>query len=269
LGLLRRRAPSRPFVVPSDAAGSPRRTPIGKEERERLLLEELRKSGCAFPEGLVRRGEDREGRGPDFLVEDPPGRTVAIEVTELYREDERAARKGSSLREQEGLRRKFTKTAEDGFYSSVPPGQAANISFHWLPGGLGAKELSPRLVREAAPRAASLVLQRLAGSGGSLVHIGEDELRAAGLGDILTSIQARKTRPFPDGRASPWCSSGPSFSLVTLGIAPLESAIAAKEAKLVAYRGWCDEAWLLLAATGGPSSYDDVALPHSRCSTDG
>jgi hypothetical protein len=92
----------------------------------------------------------------------------------------------------------------------------------------------------------------------SLVHIGAEELRAAGLGDILTSIQAREARPFPDGRASPWCSSGPSFSPATLGVAPLERAIAAKEAKLAAYRRRCDEAWLLLVATGGPSSYNGV-----------
>ena len=57
-----KRTPGTLFVVRTEASGSPRRTPIGKKEREQLLLEEFRKSGCTFPKGVVRRGEDREGR---------------------------------------------------------------------------------------------------------------------------------------------------------------------------------------------------------------
>ena len=79
----------RTLAVPSadlhTRSGNPRRTPIGKEEREGLLLEELRKSGrLDFPKGLIRRGEDHTGKGPGFVIESLSGRTVAVELTSYY-----------------------------------------------------------------------------------------------------------------------------------------------------------------------------------------
>ncbi len=262
---------SRTLTVPSTdllgtLSGNPRRNPIGKEEREGLLLEELRKSGrLDFPGGAVCRGEDRAGKGPDFLVESPSGRTIAIEITELFLEDVRGPGDGSPKREQEGLREKFIRRAEDAFYEGAPDGRAANVSLHWLPEDFGAAELAPKLVRELAPVAVNLIAKRLSGSAGALVEVGRDELRAAGLGGFLVSIQGRQTPPYPDGRASPWCSSGPSFSPAALGVEHVERAIVAKEAKLAGYRARCDEAWLLMSAMGGPSSangVDDAILSH-------
>lgn len=81
--LRQKRTSSAPFFVRAEAFGSLRRTRIAKEEREALLLEELRRSGRGFPPGVVRRGEDCESRGPDFLVEHPSEGAVAIEITEL------------------------------------------------------------------------------------------------------------------------------------------------------------------------------------------
>lgn len=206
----------------------------------------------------MRRGEDRAGNGPDFLIGNPPAKAVAVEVTELYLEDERDAGAGSPRREQEGLREAFVRRAEDAFYGREPTGRAANVFFHWLARDFGAGELAPKLVRELAPVAAALVSERFAGSEGALVQIDEDELRAAGLGRFLVSIQGRETRPYADGRASPWCSSGPSFYPAAVGVAAVERAMAGKESKLAAYRERCDEAWLLVAAMGGPSSFDGV-----------
>jgi hypothetical protein len=128
----------RTLAVPSaelgTLSGNPRRTPYGKEEREGLLLEELRKTGrLDFPKGLIRRGDDHTGKGPDFVIESLSGRTVAIEVTELFLDVLRSPREGSPEREQEGLREQFVRKAEQAFYEKVPYGRAANVSFHWLP----------------------------------------------------------------------------------------------------------------------------------------
>lgn len=134
-----------------------------------------------------------------------------------------------------------------------------------MPEDFGAAKLTPKLVRELAPLAAELIAKRLSGSSGALVEVGKDELRAAGLGSLVVSIQGRETLPYPDGRASTWCSSGPSFSPAALGVGPVERAITAKEAKLTGYRARCDEAWLVVAAMGGPSSpdgVDDAILSH-------
>jgi hypothetical protein len=73
-----------PSFDPDTLLRNPSRRPAGKEERERLLQEELRKSDrLVFPDGLVRWGEDRVGKGLDFLVESASGCTVTIEFTEL------------------------------------------------------------------------------------------------------------------------------------------------------------------------------------------
>ncbi len=258
MGLKGKRTSS-PSGIPAAAFGSPRRTRIGKEEREGLLLDEYRKSGRPYPEGTARRGEDRAGNGPDFLFESPSGRTVAVEVTELYLADARSPGEGSVRREQEGLRDAFVRRAEDAFYEGDPEGRAASVSFQWLSEENGGGRLDPKLVRKLAPIAATLVSRRVAGSRGAFVNVGEDELRDAGLGGYLVSVQGREERPYPDGRASPWRSSGPAFSPAPLGVGSVEGAVRAKEAKLPTYRGRCDEAWLLVAAMGGPSSFDGVA----------
>lgn len=252
-----RRTPS-PSGIPAAAFGSPRRTRIGKEEREGLLLEEYRKSGRPYPEGVARRGEDRAGDGPDFLFEAPSGRKVAVEVTELYLADDRSPGEGSLRREQEGLRDAFVRQAEHAFYESEPKGRAASVSFQWRSEDDGGARLNPKLVRKLAPVAAALVSQRVAGSRGAFVNVGEDELRDVGLGGYLVSVQGREERSYPDGRASPWRSSGPSFFPARVGVDSVEGAIRAKETKLSTYRACCDEAWLLLAAMGGPSSFDGV-----------
>jgi hypothetical protein len=251
-----------PAVLPADAgalSGNPRRSPTGKEEREHLVLEDLRKSGrLDFPKGPVHRGEDPAGNGPDFLIENPSGRKVAIELTELFLDDARSPGEGSLRRQQEGLREKFVCVSEHAYHERAPEGRAANVSFHWLPEGFGTATLTPKLVRELAPVAADLLARRLSGSSGALVEIGPNELEAAGLGRYLVSIQGRQSPPYPDGRASRWCSSGPPFFPATLGVAPVERAMAAKEAKLGGYRTRCDEAWLVVAAAGGPSSPERV-----------
>ena len=118
--------------------GNPRRNPIGKEEREHLVLEELRKSGrLDSPKGKVQRGEDPAGNGPDFLVENPSGKKVAIELTELFLDDARNAGEGSLRRQQESLREQLVRTAERAYYGRAPEGRAANVSFHWCPRASG------------------------------------------------------------------------------------------------------------------------------------
>ena len=88
-----------PTFDPDTLLGNPSRTPIGQEERERLLLEELRKLGrLDFPEGLVRRSDYRPGKGTDFLLESLSGRTVAIELTELSPYKPQAPSTGSPSR---------------------------------------------------------------------------------------------------------------------------------------------------------------------------
>jgi hypothetical protein len=177
--------------------------PVGKEEREHLVLEDLRKSGrLDFSKAPVHRVEDPAGNGPDFLVENPFGRKVAIELAELFLDDTRSPGEGSLRRQQEGLRESSCACPNAPTTSGRPRG-AANVSFHWLPEDSWTATLSPKLVRELAPVAADLIARCLPRSSGARVEIGPDELETAGLGRNSVSIQGRQSPPYPDGRASP------------------------------------------------------------------
>lgn len=231
-----------------------------KKGREARLLRELKVSYPGFPEGAVLAGET-----PDFVVESTGDRRVGLELIEAYRGGRR--RKGSPDREREGAEEEVLRLAETLYYAV---GRALPVYVHltWPPVGDRRGPLA-RSVRELAGAVARIVREGertwAVGRAGRL-DLGPTELEGTPLAGVLDGLSARPSGFVGayDGRGSPWGRSL-SYGREAAGIGDLAAAVAAKDRVYEACRRGCDEAWLVAALTGGPSSFDDVddaALGH-------
>lgn len=223
-----------------------------KKAREVELLRALREWYPDFPPGEAFASES-----PDFLVEDPGGQRVGLEFVEVLRQG--ARKNASPYREREAAEQRVLRRAEEIYYAKDPQGPVC-VSLGWPPepevarsGPLPhpteklAGEVA-RLVREGAPRWA----------GGMDLELGPSELRGTLLDGVLKRLRARKTNyTSPEGRDSPWLSDI-AYLPQTANAPDLEREISSKERNYSAYRKRCEEVWLIIALTGGPSSFEDI-----------
>ncbi|MDP9437618.1 MAG: hypothetical protein M3P49_02575 [Actinomycetota bacterium] len=220
-----------------------------KKGREVLLLRDLKASYPSFPEGAVLARET-----PDFVVESPEGPTVGLEFVEAYRGGRQ--RKGSLERERESNEETVLRLAEKLYYAE--PGAPVYAYLTW-PSLRERRGPLPRPVRELAGAVAGIVR---AGAGawedGGRLEFGPPELRGTPLEGVVYWLSARSTGFVgEDGRDSAWGRSL-SYAREVAGVGDLERAILAKDRVHEDCRKRCDEAWLVVALTGGPSSFDDV-----------
>ena len=222
----------------------------GKKGREILLLMDLKVSYPGFPEGAVVRTET-----PDFVVESPGGRRVGLELTEAYRGTKR--RKGSLDREREGNEEAVLGLAEELYYED--PGAPPVHAYLTWPSLGNRRGPLPRPVRELADAVAGIVRARAeVWEGGGRLELGPEELRDTPLEDVLYWLSARTTGFVgEDGRDAAWGRSL-SYAREAASIGDLAPAIASKDRFYESCRKRCGEAWLIVALTGGPSSFDDV-----------
>lgn len=231
-----------------------------KKGREVLLLRDLKVSYPGFPEGPVFATET-----PDFLVEAAGGRTVGLELVEVYRGGGR--RRGSRHRERQEAEERVLRLAEELYYAGGTPWPVyAYLS--WPPDPEEARsgplprptwELAgemARLLREGAPTWA----------GGGRLEFGPEELEGTLLEGVLHGVSARRAGFVgEDGRGSRWGRTL-SYAPAMAGIPDLARAIAGKDRVYAPCKEKCGESWLVAALTGGPSSFedaDDDVLGHS------
>ena len=221
-----------------------------KKGREVLLLMDLKVSYPGFPEGAVLRSET-----PDFLVKSAGGRKVGLELVEVYRGGGR--RKGSLEREREGLEEAVLGLAERIYYAE-PGASPVHAYLTWYSLGDRRGPL-PRSVRELAEAVARIVREgATVWANGGRLELGPEELEGTPLGGVLHGLSARTTGFVGEnGRDSAWGRSL-SYAREAAGVGDLEPAIAAKDRVYEDCRKRCDQAWLVVALTGGPSSFDDA-----------
>lgn len=221
-----------------------------KKGREALLLRDLRVSYPGFPEGAVLARET-----PDFVVEAPDGRKIGLELVEAYRGGKRS--KGSPDREREGAEEAVLKLAEELYYAD--PGAPPVYAYLTWP-SLGVRRGPlPRSIRELAGAVAGIVRAGAAArEDGGRLELGPEELEGTPLGGVVYWLSARSTGFVgEDGRDSAWGRSL-SYAREAAGIEDLAHAIASKDRVYEDCRKRRDEAWLVVALTGGPSSFDDA-----------
>lgn len=223
-----------------------------KKAREVELLRALKEWYPDFPPGEAFASES-----PDFLVEEAGGQRVGLEFVEVLRRG--AKRKASPYREREAAQERVLRRAEEIYYAKDPHGPVC-VSLGWPPEAEVARsgplprpteELAgevARLVREGAPR----------WTGGGDLELGPPELRGTLLDGILKKLRARKTSyTSPEGRDSPWLSDI-AYLPQTATADDLKRAVSSKERNCGAYLKRCEEVWLVVALTGGPSSFEDI-----------
>ncbi len=229
-----------------------------KKGREILHLRELKVSYPGFPEGEVLARET-----PDFVVKPPGGPKVGLELVEAYRGGKR--RKGSRHREREGAEDGVLRLAEKLYYAEEHPGPVYAY-LTWHSGSYRGRGPLPRAARELAEAISRIVREGApAWAGGGHLELGPPELEGTPLAGVLSGLLARRTGFVgADGRDSPWGRSL-SYEREAAGIEDLAHAVSSKDRVYGACRKECDEAWLVVALTGGPSSFDDapdVVLGH-------
>ncbi len=222
-----------------------------KKGREVLLLRELKVSYPGFPEGLVLARET-----PDFVVEPPGGRKVGLELVEAYRGSKR--RKGSRHREREGSEEAVLRLAEDLYYADGRPGPVYAY-LTWHSGSDRGRGALPRSARKLAEAIVRTVREGApAWAHGGRLELGPPKLEGTPLAGVLYGLSARRTGFVgAGGRDSPWGRSL-SYAREAAGLGNLADAVSSKDRVYEACREACDEAWLVVALTGGPSSFDDA-----------
>ena len=223
-----------------------------KKGREVRLLRELKVFYPGFPEGAVLARET-----PDFVAEYSGGRRVGLELVEAYRGGRR--RKGSLDREREGAEEDVLGLAEELYYAD-PEALPVYAYLTWNSFGDRRGPL-PRPVRELAEAVARVVREGAPvwadGAGGRL-GLGPRDFEGTPLAGVLHGLSARSTGFVgEDGRDSSWGRSL-SYAREAAEIEDLAPAISSKDRVYRTCRKRCDEAWLVVALTGGPSSFDDV-----------
>ena len=96
------------------------------------------------------------------------------------------------------------------------------------------------------------------GRDGGRLELGPEELKSTPLGGVLHGITARQTGFVgDDGRDSRWGRSL-SYAPATAKVTDLAREIESKDRVYASCREKCNEAWLVVTLTGGPSSFEDV-----------
>lgn len=230
----------------------------GPKGKEIELLRELRIAYPEFPEGRVFAWE-----APDFVVDN--GRCkVGIEVTEVYAGE---SRKGSRYAVREGAEEAVLRTAEKLYYEKNPQ-ERLYVRLTW-PSDTEVERSGPfpqhtmelarevvRLVEEGKPR----------WKNGGEMRLESSDFHGTPLSGVLKRLSASKVAGADViRRGSSWGRSTANVRKVA-GIKDVERAVFRKEDALGQYKSRCDEAWLVVALTGGLSSFDNVeeaALRHT------
>lgn len=223
-----------------------------KKGREVLLLRDLKVSYPDFPEGPVSATET-----PDFLVGMAGGKTVGLELVEVHRGA--TSRKGSPYRERQQAEETVLRLAEELYYSADPPGPVRAL-LSWPPDPKTERVGPlPRPTGDLAGEVARLVRDGASEwADGGRLELGPDELEGTPLSGVLHGISARQTGFVgDDGRDSRWGRSL-SYAPATAQVTDLAGEIESKDRVYAACREKCEEAWLVAALTGGPSSFEDA-----------
>ncbi len=232
-----------------------------KKGRELLLLRDLKVSYPDFPIGAVAVTET-----PDFLASAAGKGSIGLELVEVYRGA--ARRKGSPYRERQQAEETVLRLAEELYYSAADHPGPVHALLSWpldpetervgplpYPTDELAGEVA-RLVRDGASQWAD----------GGRFELGPDGLEGMSLAGVLHGVSARQTGFVgDDGRDSHWGRSL-SYTPAIAKVTDIAREIESKDRVYPACREKCEQAWLVAALTGGPSSFedaDDAVLYHS------
>jgi hypothetical protein len=204
---------------------------------------------------------------PDFLVETAGDSNLGLELVEAHRGG--ARRRGSLHRERQEAEETVLRLAEERYYAGAwDPPEPVYAYLSWPPDPEEARLGSlPRPTWELAGEVARLVGEGApVWIGGEHLELGPKEFEGTLLEGVLHGISARRTGFVgEDGRGSRWGRTL-SYAPATAGIPDLEREIAGKDRVYASCMKKCGEAWLVVALTRGPSSFedaDDAVLGHS------
>ncbi|MBS0658385.1 MAG: hypothetical protein JSR82_09110 [Verrucomicrobia bacterium] len=200
-----------------------------KQQDELHLFDEFRRLA---PNLGLSEGVPKEPPAADVLSSIGTN-TIGIEVTRILRQDEKR-RESEESRVVEAARRQYESLG-------LP---ATGVGMSWVQ-----KDPNPQDRDLLAKSLAEFVAQRLP-SRGSWVVFDADSLPKI-LSDRLHYIRIERFVDYPKNY---WCISRAGW-VASLDPVQVQLEIAAKDPKVTGYRQTCDEAWLLIALEGDPSSW--------------
>lgn len=222
----------------------------GPKGKEIELLRELKISYPEFPKGRVFAWE-----APDFVVDDGMWK-VGIEVTEVYAGE---SRKGSRYAVREGAEEAILRTAEKLYYEKNPQ-ERLYVRLTW-PSDTEVERSGPfpRHTTELAREVVRLVEEgKPQWTNGGEMRLESSDFHSTPLSGVLKGLSASKVAGADViRRGSFWGRSTANVRKVA-GIEDVERTVSRKESTLEQYKDRCDEAWLVVALTGGLSSFDNV-----------
>jgi hypothetical protein len=215
-----------------------------KKQLEHWRLARFREQLSSFPEGTLTPCEE-----PDFLIK-APARTIGIELTELHRDVPSGTEPPQA---QEALRHRAVKRAQELHeQSGLDP---LHVSVHF-----SGSQLTRGYLESLAQAVARAVATWMPASG-EYKSIESDYLVPNRLPPEIAAIGAYN---LPGASRSFFTAPGATW-MAKLQPSDVERALQSKEAKYVAYRGKCDEAWLVIGCNGEFMStwFEDVELAAS------